>query len=71
MDTPIGFRRTDNNWSPIYETRKGMIATAAIMSCSDCGRTISSGGGPGYNCVCPTCFDKLKLVNFAEGNKPL
>jgi hypothetical protein len=58
-------------WEPIYPLQRGMIATAAIMSCQDCHRTISSSGGPGYNCVCPECYNKFKLVNFTAGNDPL
>ena len=68
----IGYRRTGKTtWDPIYPIQRGMIATAAIMSCSDCGKAISSSGGPGYNCVCPTCFDKFKLINFTVGNDPV
>ena len=68
----IGYRyRLDNTWDPIYPLQRGMVATAAIMSCRDCGTTISWSGGPGYNCLCPGCFDKFKLVNFTEGNDPV
>lgn len=67
------FRETPglSYWEPIYALRPGMVATAAIMSCSDCGKTISSSGGPGYNCLCPDCYNKFKLVNFTEGNDPV
>lgn len=67
----IGYRRTGKDtWMPIVD-RPGMVVTAAIMSCSDCGTTISPMGGPGHNCLCPECFTKFKLVNFTEGNNPL
>ena len=71
-DEVIGYRRTSKtNWDPIYPPKSGMIYTAAIMSCSDCGTTISASGGPGHNCVCPTCFDKFKLINFTVGGDPV
>jgi len=71
-DEVIGYRRTSKtNWDPIYPPKPGMIYTAAIMSCSDCGKTISASGGPGHNCVCPTCFDKFKLINFTVGGDPV
>lgn len=60
-----------NTWEPIYPPRPGMIYTAAFMLCKDCGTVISSSGGPGYNCLCPSCYNKFKLVNFTEGNDPL
>ena len=60
-----------DHWEPIYPIQPGWISTAAIMSCQDCGTTISSSGGPGHNCLCPTCYNKFKLVNFTEGNDPL
>ena len=68
----IGYRKVGKDkWDPIYPPKPGMIYTAAIMSCSDCRTTISSSGGPGHNCLCPTCYNKFKLVNFTEGNDPL
>ena len=70
-DEILGYRRVGKDkWDPIIDCAGG-IATAAIMSCSDCRKTISSSGGPGRNCLCPTCFDKFKLVNFTEGNDPV
>lgn len=71
----IGYRFKEipniSYWEPIYARRPGMVATAAIMSCQDCDTIISSSGGPGYNCLCPECYDKFKLVNFTAGNDPV
>lgn len=68
----IGYRKTGKDtWNPIYPLQPGMVATAAIMSCSKCGKTISSSGGPGHNCICPECYNTFKLVNFTEGNNPV
>lgn len=75
MTNIIGYRFRQtldvDHWEPIYTIQPGMVATAAIMSCQDCHRTISSSGGPGYNCLCPECFNKFKLVNFTQGNDPV
>lgn len=60
-----------DSWEPMYARKPGMVYTAALMYCSDCEKIISSSGGPGHNCLCPTCFDKFKLVNFTEGNDPI
>lgn len=69
-DTIIGYRRTGKDtWDPIYPLKRGMIATAAIMSCSDCRTTISSSGGPGHNCLCPQCYETKKIVDFSNGIK--
>lgn len=67
----IGYRFHADGWDPIYPLRQGMVATAAIMSCQGCGRTIKPSGGPGWNCVCLECFNTFKLVNFTQGNEPL
>ena len=55
---PIGY-----TLEPIYETRRGMIATAAFILCSSCRGAISSMGGPKYNALCLRCIDKLDIFN--------
>ena len=73
MSDPIlGYRKTGKDtWVPIVQPRGG-IRTRAMLMCGDCRRTLSGSGGPGgHNTLCPTCFDKFKLVNFAEGNDPV
>jgi hypothetical protein len=72
-DPVIGYRNTGkDSWEPITQPRGG-IYTAAMLMCSDCKHFISGHGGPGSRngTLCPTCFDKFKLVNFAEGNDPI
>jgi hypothetical protein len=68
----LGYRKTGKDtWSPIVQ-RRGGIRTAAVLMCGDCHRIMSGSGGPGNrNTLCPTCFDKFKLVNFAEGKDPV
>lgn len=69
-DNIIGYRKTGkDSWEPIYDIQRGMIATAAIMSCSNCHTMIRSSGGPGYNCICPTCYETQKMVDFISGIK--
>ena len=55
---PIGY-----TLEPIYELRKGYVATAAFVLCSSCRSAISSHGGPKYNALCLTCLDKLDVFN--------
>lgn len=55
---PIGY-----TLEPIYELRKGYVATAAFVLCSSCRGAISSHGGPKYNALCLTCLDKLDVFN--------
>jgi hypothetical protein len=47
---PIGY-----TLEPIYDIRKGQIATAAFILCRSCGGYISSMGGPRYNSICLKC----------------
>jgi hypothetical protein len=58
LGEPIGY-----TLEPIYDVRKGHIATAAFVLCSSCRSAISSMGGPKYNAVCLTCLDKLDVFN--------
>ncbi len=55
-------------FSPIKETPRGAIVTAAVMMCEECGTAIKSMGGPGHRCYCLRCYDALKLFDFAEGH---
>ena len=55
---PIGY-----TLEPIYEPRRGFVATAAFILCSSCGGAISSMGGPRYNSLCLKCLDKLDVFN--------
>ncbi len=55
---PIGYKL-----EPIYDVRKGHIATAAFILCSSCRGAISSMGGPKYNALCLKCLDKLDVFN--------
>lgn len=57
------------NFRSITESKKGMIATAAVMTCSDCGSIIKSMGGPGYRCYCLKCYEALKVKDFALGHE--
>jgi hypothetical protein len=70
LEKIIGWRMIADKWAPVYERKPGSIATAAIMSCTDCDITISPmGGGGTYRCL--ECFEKFRLVNFAQGKGPL
>ena len=73
MSDPIlGYRKTGKDtWTPIVQPRGG-IRTSAMLMCGDCRQILSGSGGPGNrNTLCPTCFDKFKLVNFTQGNDPV
>ena len=72
-DPVIGYRNTGkDSWEPITQPRGG-IYTVAMLMCSDCKHFIGHArvGFHGNGTLCPTCFDKFKLVNFAEGNDPI
>lgn len=56
-------------FSPIHEPRRGTITTAALRLCRECRGVISSMGGGGNRCVCPKCYEVLKLADFAEGHE--
>lgn len=68
-DEIIGYRKTGKDqWTPIIH-RYGGVATAAILFCSECRITISSSGGPGHNCLCPSCYEEKRVVDFINGSK--
>lgn len=56
------------HFTPIKETPRGAIATAAMMLCKECRTVIKSMGGGGTRCYCLKCYDALKLFDFAEGH---
>ena len=55
-------------FSPVYESVRGMITTAAFRLCRECNTPISSMGGGGSRYVCLKCYPVLKLRDFAEGH---
>lgn len=59
-----------DQFEPVYELKPGMVYTAAIMFCRECGITMSPMGGGGQY-FCPECYNNFKLVNFTEGNDPV
>ena len=76
-DPVVGYRNTGkDSWEPITQPRGG-IYTVAMLMCSDCKHFISGHAWTAWHAwhgngtLCPTCFDKFKLVNFAEGNDPI
>lgn len=55
-------------FSPVYESVRGMIATAAFRMCRECHTPISSMGGGGNRYVCLKCYPVLQLRDFTEGH---
>ena len=53
---------------PIRESKRGMIATAAVLMCGQCGHFIKSMGGPGYRSYCLKCYEATKVSDFAQGH---
>lgn len=53
---------------PIRESRRGVIATAAVLMCNHCGHFIKSMGGPGYRSYCMKCYEVTKVADFAQGH---
>lgn len=51
--SPLGYYR---DGTPIYELSAGMIATACILSCSNCQKVIRGMGGPSTGALCPGCY---------------
>lgn len=70
-DVIIGYRKTGkDSWDPIVDYRgRGGVATAALLCCSECHIVIKSSGGPGHNCLCSSCYETKKLVDFSNGIK--
>lgn len=45
-----------NEGEPIYPLKPGTMATAALIICSSCHKTIRSSGGPSHGAVCLDCW---------------
>ena len=54
----LGYVEREEGYYPIYKTPPGYITTQAFILCRYCHGAISSTGGPKYDAVCLTCFDK-------------
>ncbi len=54
---------------PIRESQRGMISTAAVLMCGQCGHWIKSMGGPGYRSYCLKCYEATKVLDFAQGHE--
>jgi len=69
MTDVIGYRKTGKDtWDPIIDYRGG-VATAALLCCGECHIVIKSSGGPGHNCLCPSCYETRKMLDFSNGIK--
>lgn len=65
-----GYRPSGKNqYRVIRPVGPGFIQTAAVMTCSRCGTIIAAMGGPGFDCLCPRCFDQHRVEQFALGNQ--
>lgn len=42
---------------PIYPVQRGMIATCALVTCSQCRTVIRSAGGPMWGAICIKCHE--------------
>ena len=54
----IGYTEREGEFHPLYETPRGYIMTAAFILCKHCRSAIASMGGPRYDAVCLTCYEK-------------
>ena len=54
----IGYTEREEGFYPLYDIGRGYIATAAFILCKYCRGAISSMGGPRYDAVCLTCYEK-------------
>ena len=45
---------------PIYETKRGYIYTAAVISCDKCRTIIRGMGGPAFGSLCAPCYETKK-----------
>lgn len=54
----IGYTERKDGFYPLYETPRGYIVTAAFILCKHCRGAIASMGGPRYDAVCLTCYEK-------------
>ena len=54
----LGYVEREEGYYPIYKSPPGSIVTQAFILCKYCNGAISGHGGPKYDAVCLTCFDK-------------
>lgn len=54
----IGWCEREEGFYPMYEAERGFITTAAFILCRYCRGAIASMGGPKYDAVCLTCYEK-------------
>lgn len=54
----IGYTEREEGFYELYEIPKGYIVTAAFILCKYCRGAIASMGGPRYDAVCLTCYEK-------------
>ncbi len=54
----LGYVEREEGYYPIYKTLPGSIVTQAFILCRYCHGAISSTGGPKYDAICLTCFEK-------------
>ena len=54
----IGYTEREEGFYPLYESERGFITTAAFILCKYCRGAIAPMGGPKYDAVCLTCYEK-------------
>ena len=54
----IGYTEREEGFYPMYESQRGYITTCAFILCKYCRGAIDSMGGPKYDAVCLTCYEK-------------
>ena len=54
----LGYTEREEGFYPLYEPGRGFITTAAFIHCKYCKGAISGHGGPRYDAVCLTCYEK-------------
>ena len=54
----IGYTEREEGFYPLYASHRGFITTAAFILCKYCRGAIDSMGGPRYDAVCLTCYEK-------------
>jgi hypothetical protein len=68
VDGEYDYHARSYQFSPVYESARGTVTTAALRMCRECNAIISSMGGGGNRYVCLKCYPVLKLRDFAEGH---
>ena len=54
----IGYTEREEGFYPLYERERGFIVSAAFILCKYCRGAIDSMGGPRYDAVCLSCYEK-------------